>query len=106
MARYVRYISTKSGRARTRASGGRPVLPWVLLGEATEILRDRPKSLSPEDRARLRALVRQAGGRGINLSLRERVQVTVLIQRANARPVPAVPKPLVASRRASSRRKR
>lgn len=84
MARTSRHARTRS---RTRNHRGGAVLrpmPWVLLASATELLRDRPYALAVEDRDRLRALVIRAGGRGINLSPRERNELLLILERAPA----------------------
>lgn len=99
MARHSRYTRTRS-RTRNLRPGAERLQPWVLLAQATAIVRDRPLDLSPEDRGRLRALVIQAGGRGINLSPRERSEAARLVARAGAPAKRPVPVPLVAKRRA------
>lgn len=84
MARNSRHARTRT-RTRHYRSGAflRPT-PWVLLANATELLRDRPYALPTEDRDRLRVLVARAGGRGINLSPRERNELALIIERAPA----------------------
>jgi hypothetical protein len=100
MARTSRQTRSRSRTTRNLRPGGERVLPWILLAQATEIVRERPQDLSPDHRLRLRELVARSGGRGINLSPRERAEVSLLVARANAAPKrPAVAVPLVASRR-------
>jgi hypothetical protein len=107
MARTSRPTRTRSRTRNHRGSDGPRVLPWVLLSNATEIVRDRPLDVTPEDRGRLRALVTKAGGRGMLLSLRERSELQLIIDRANARQArPAMPTPLIRSRAGSRSRSR
>lgn len=97
MARHSRTARTRT-RTRNHRGTATRALPWVLLGNAVNILRDRPYALSVEDRDRLRVLVAKAGGRGINLSPRERNELALVVERAgNASR--SLPTPLVSSRR-------
>lgn len=106
MARHSRTARTRSRTRNHGGSLGPRVLPWVLLGQATVILRDRPLDLEQSDRVRLRQLIGKAGGRGINLSLRERSELARLVNRANTPALRPVPAPLVGSRRHANRRAR
>ncbi len=96
MARHSRTARTRT-RTRNHRGTATRALPWVLLGNAVGVLRDRPYALSVEDRNRLRALVAKAGGRGLNLSPRERNELALIVERAATSRTLATP--LVASRR-------
>lgn len=98
MARHSRTARTRTRTRNHRGSATR-ALPWVLLGNAIDVLRDRPYSLSTDDRNRLRGLVAKAGGRGINLSPRERNELALILERSADAQARTLPTPLVASRR-------
>ncbi|MBO9533069.1 MAG: hypothetical protein J7513_08875 [Solirubrobacteraceae bacterium] len=103
MARNSRSTRTRARTRNHRGAGTGRVLPQVLLGRAVEVVRDRPFDLVPEDRGRLRELVGRSGGRGINLSPRERSELALLVDRAE-REVRPLPVPPLASRTRASRR--
>ncbi|MFT4034839.1 MAG: hypothetical protein QM679_04590 [Patulibacter sp.] len=100
MARTTRHARTRTRTRNHRGAAAPRPLPWVLLADATQLLRERPLDLAPRDRARLRDLVLRAGGRGINLSLRERAELTLIVDRANV-PQRTTPVPLVKQRAAA-----
>lgn len=98
MARSSRTPRTRTRTRNHRGTATQRPLPWVLLSNAAEVLRERPFSLSVADRDRLRALVIKSGGRGITLSPRERNELALIVERADIA-TRTLPTPLVASRR-------
>lgn len=91
MARISRHARTRTRTRNHRAGAAPRPMPWVLLADATNLLRDRPYAIATEDRDRLRVLVARAGGRGINLSPRERNELSLILDR-----VPEATSPFVA----------
>jgi hypothetical protein len=102
MARQSRHARIRTRTRHARGAGITPVsriLPWELLGQASQLLHERAHLMTPADSLRLRELVARSGGRGINLSLRERNELSLIVDRVGVAATRTVPAPLVASRR-------
>ena len=81
----------------------KPQTPQALLRGADSALRSG--RLTRDDRTRLNTLVASANGRGINLSPRQRVEVSALVAKADGTDRPrTLSTPRIAPRRTSGRR--
>jgi hypothetical protein len=56
-------------------------VPWALAAQAGFVLARRWRSLPAKDRARLRRLVRDSGGRPSSLSVKQRLELRRLVRK-------------------------
>ena len=78
-------------------------LPWLMLGQAAVVLRDHWGRVSPEDRSRLAQLLKASKGRPMNLTPRQRDELTGILKRLDVMGLSRDVAPIVA-RRAAGRR--
>jgi hypothetical protein len=78
-------------------------VPWLMVLEGAFIARDHWKHLTPEERERLRELIRKSKGLPKNLTAREREEVKQLVSQLDVPGIGREMIPFVGKRR---RRKR
>jgi len=78
-------------------------LPWAALAQIVVSVARRWRGLSAKERARLRALVGNSGGRVANLSAKERKELRKLVEKLDLK---GLGRDLISLRSAGARRRR
>jgi hypothetical protein len=97
-------VRRRAAEHRATASEHVRELPWEQIAQVLIILARRWRSLSEQDRARLRRLVRDSQGRVGNLSTRQRLQLRRLLRKLDLEGLAGEIAPLARASRSRGRR--